>query len=206
MTRVWCSAIDGISTCVLSRASRSSLSTVRLRRSRRIRGGTTRCNRGRGRNPPATDSRRSSLKGAGPVNPLARVVGSSSGRRWARSDRRRCPGSARQGRPRSGRRSWTATPPRACWKTGEEGGAAPDRGGGEGRVCAPSRGSRCWTGPVGLSVIPSLPSVLGWFGPVVGSGHPGVPGVAVIPLPSMARGDWPPGTLRRPGCSLRIAN
>ena len=76
-------------------------------------------------------------------------------------------------------------------------------------------GSRCvlqrrwpgwWTGPGGLSVIPSLPSVLGWFGPVVGSGHPGVPGVAVIPLPSMARGDWPPGTPRRPGCSLRIAN
>jgi len=42
-------------------------------------------------------------------------------------------------------------------------------------------GSRCvlqrrwpgwWTGPGGLSVIPSLPSVLGWFGPVVGSGHP----------------------------------
>jgi hypothetical protein len=33
---------------------------------------------------------------------------------------------------------------------------------------------------VGLSVIPSLPSVLGWSGPVVGSGHPGVPGVAAI--------------------------
>jgi len=25
---------------------------------------------------------------------------------------------------------------------------------------------------MGVSVIPSLPSVLGWFGPVVGSGHP----------------------------------
>ena len=48
------------------------------------------------------------------------------------------------------------------------------------------------------------PSVLGWFGPVVGSGHPGVPGVAVIPLPSLARGDWPP---RHPGTTrLLIEN
>jgi hypothetical protein len=130
-------------------------------------------------------------------------------RSWARRSEASVQGSTRQGRPRRGRRSLTPAPGGARCSGAENGDLDAAPVGRDLRVGARfSAGAPAVARPLlrALSVIPSLPSVLGWFGPVVGSGHPRGAGVAVIPLPSVARGDWPPGSPIRPGRSLRIAD